>query len=659
MKGPFTLMTTKSFYSLQALADINSDIYCQLLEIDSYRILLNLGSDVSLEIPYIEILEEILPSIDCVLISHSELKFFGGILQIFKKHRLKIIMTLPIHTFSRMIFEEILRNKEIKQNHMPERFTEDDLDDLYDNITIVKYSQPIEIGSLRFIAKNSGHSLGGSLWQIQKDIDTILYAVDINHKKENHIDGCNLSHMKKNFLFLANCDFVGECPISRKNKEKAIHDILMDQSHNKMLLVCDLMRSLELCCVVNDFLQNTQSEKRCVFISFNSRNILEKLRGFLEWTGDIALQKFTSEKKNPFKFEKIFFTDLYHDITQNDKYFIIINDGSNSVFLDRLVFDNNDENNLLVFFNEKNEFDFLDKKEIEVPFFTLLKRTDELQTGSLNVSFTGSAPLIMEQNAVHNEGGNFISRETHRLVFPFRNKCKPKDLYGEFFDRSIVRSEEEPSQKDIAVENEIIEEEKKENIRVVKQAFNPKIKHMSFSFNGLTDGNTMKDILESVDIEKMILFGKDKVFVDFFRDTCLFTKCIKEIVVLDKQKVNLSSDTLISKVYLEENFIDEIKLKQFKNMQISPIVGEITNNLLRYERPLIKNFCFGDINVQKLRSSLLDKNLSVREVGNNTFIIDHSVVLTKDGDNYLLTADFSTKYIFIRNIIYQSLIFIE
>lgn len=255
----FTLMATKSFYSLQALADINSNIYCQLLEIDSYRILLNLGSNSSLEIPYYDMLEKILPSVDCVLISHSELKFFGGILQIFKKYRLKIIMTLPIHTFSRIIFDDVLRNMEIKQMSMPEKFIEDDIEDLFNNITIVKYSQPIEIGSLRFLAKNSGHSLGGSLWQIQKDKDVISFAIDINHKKENHIDGCNISQMKKNFLFLANCDFVGECPISRKNKEKSIHDILTDQTYNKMFFVADLMRSLELCCVINDFLEKSQS----------------------------------------------------------------------------------------------------------------------------------------------------------------------------------------------------------------------------------------------------------------------------------------------------------------------------------------------------------------------------------------------------------------
>ena len=34
----------------------------------------------------------------------------------------------------------------------------------------------------------AGHLLGGSIWEITKDSDSIIYAVDYNHSKERHLN---------------------------------------------------------------------------------------------------------------------------------------------------------------------------------------------------------------------------------------------------------------------------------------------------------------------------------------------------------------------------------------------------------------------------------------------------------------------------------------
>lgn len=648
-------MATESFYSLQTISQIETNIYCQLLEIDSYKVILNLGSDVSLDLSYSEELEKILSSVDCILISHAEIKYFGGLLRIHKKYKGKIIMTLPIYTFSKIIFEEILQNMEIADI---KKFTAEDLDSLYSSITIVKYSQPLEIGSLRFSAKNSGHTLGGTLWQIQKDNDIITVALDINHKKENHIDGCNLSNMKKSFLFLTNCDFVGEIPSSRKSKEKEFQDILNDVPTGKVFFICNLMRSLEICCILNEHFEKNRLTKKCAFISFQSKKTHETLKGFLEWTGDMALKKFTTEKTNPFKFDNIAFIDLFNEIPKKTKIFIIPDDGSNSVFKNRLIFDNNKKENHVVFFDDNSEEYFLQSKAIQVPFFIMpdkinenYKETSDIFTVSQNSS------NIEESVSLINKVEDSKNDDRKKLVFPLRNQAKPKDLYGEFFDRSIIRSQEEDKEIEV-VENELIEE-KKEIITVSHQKFEAKTATSVMNFNGLIDGNAMKDILESVEIEKMILFGKDKVFVDFFRDICVFTKCIKEIVTLENQKVNLSSDTSICKVDLEEEFLEDVNLKQFKNIQISPFVGEIKENLLSFKRPLTKQFSFGQLDFRKLASQLLEKNFRVRKLGNKGLLIDDCVEILQTDSKVLISADYTGKFIFIRNIIYQNMIFIE
>ena len=43
---------------------------------------------------------------------------------------------------------------------------------------------------LTIIPFNAGHSLGGTIWKIRSpSAGTILYAVDMNHMRERHLDG--------------------------------------------------------------------------------------------------------------------------------------------------------------------------------------------------------------------------------------------------------------------------------------------------------------------------------------------------------------------------------------------------------------------------------------------------------------------------------------
>ena len=42
----------------------------------------------------------------------------------------------------------------------------------------------------------AGHMIGGTIWKIVKDgEEDIIYAVDYNHKKERHLNGCELDRV--------------------------------------------------------------------------------------------------------------------------------------------------------------------------------------------------------------------------------------------------------------------------------------------------------------------------------------------------------------------------------------------------------------------------------------------------------------------------------
>lgn len=645
-------MATKSFYSLQSVSKIESGVYCQLLEIDSYKILVNCGADKSLNVEYLNELEEILPSIDCVLISHAELKYFGALFELSKKTSAKIMMTLPTKNFTEVIFREILTNNKIAGD---QKHSEEDLQELYDKVTVIKYSQSVEIGSIKIVAQNSGHTLGGAIWQIQKDVDVITIAMDINHRKENHIDGFNMSNMKNSLLFLTNCDFVGEVPSSRKANEKTFHEILGEYSGKKIIFVCNTMRSLEICCVLNDYLRENRLSGKSAFCSFQSKKIHELLRGFLEWTGDIALKKFTTEKNNPFQFNRIKFCEQFNEIPESAEIFILPDDDLNSNFKNKLIHEHNESENLVVFFDEEIEKQFIESSSIDFPIFSL----PEEETENLEETLSQQSFAMSKENTELNNFADISFLENKKLKkFPKRNKSKPKDLYGEFPDNNTIRAqiEEEPVE---IVEEITPVEEKKEIVTIKRKDFKPEISTKVLEFNAIIDGKAMKDVLESIDIEKMILFGKEKVFVEFFRDICLFTKCIKEIVILKDQKVNLSSDVSISKVELEEDFLEKLHLKQVQNIQIAPFIGKIDKNTLYFARPYFKQFTFGHFDFHKLTQALREKNFKVQKLEPAGVLIDESIRVVQNDSEINIIADYSDKLVTVRNIIYENVLFIE
>ena len=90
----------------------------------------------------------------------------------------------------------------------------DDVDATFEKITQLKYNQTVnlkgkgqgltitplpaghmigKIFGITFTKFRHIHCSGGTLWKIVKDgEEDIVYAVDYNHKKERHLNGCDI-----------------------------------------------------------------------------------------------------------------------------------------------------------------------------------------------------------------------------------------------------------------------------------------------------------------------------------------------------------------------------------------------------------------------------------------------------------------------------------
>ena len=99
-------------------------------------------------------------------------------------------------------------------------FTLDEVDASFEKITQLKYNQSVQLKGkgqgLVITPLPAGHMLGGTIWRIVKvwsrvfpitafaDLEhlqdgeeDIVYAVDYNHKKERHLNGCDIEHIKR------------------------------------------------------------------------------------------------------------------------------------------------------------------------------------------------------------------------------------------------------------------------------------------------------------------------------------------------------------------------------------------------------------------------------------------------------------------------------
>lgn len=83
-----------------------------------------------------------------------------------------------------------------------ELFSLDDIDSAFDKITQLKYNQSVSLKGkgygITITPLQAGHMIGGTIWKIVKvGEEDIVYATDFNHKKERHLNGCELEKMQR------------------------------------------------------------------------------------------------------------------------------------------------------------------------------------------------------------------------------------------------------------------------------------------------------------------------------------------------------------------------------------------------------------------------------------------------------------------------------
>ncbi|KAF9534723.1 beta-lactamase-like protein, partial [Crepidotus variabilis] len=330
---------------------------CYILQIDDVKILIDCGSpdwspepspfepvqEIVDETPpwkeYCEALQNVAPSIDLVLVSHGDLAHCGLYPWAYSKWGLRApaYTTLPVQAMGRIAVTEDVEGlrderdfgdeedmeqedtlQEEKTDEEPMESEEPpvknsargqyiptviEVQDAFDAMNTLRYSQPTHLQGkcqgLTITPFNAGHTLGGTIWKIRSPSSgTIVYAVNVNHMRERHLDGTVLIRQSAGGIFepLARPDLLitdaDRAPVitsRRKVRDAALIDTItttLSENRSSILLPCDAStRILELLVLLDQHWNYSRLRYPICLLSRTGREMLTFVRSMMEWLG--------------------------------------------------------------------------------------------------------------------------------------------------------------------------------------------------------------------------------------------------------------------------------------------------------------------------------------------------------------------------------------
>ncbi|KAI3612220.1 cleavage and polyadenylation specificity factor subunit [Moniliophthora roreri] len=180
--------------------------------------------------------------------------------------------------------------------------TSREVQDAFDSVNTLRYSQPAHLQGkcqgLTITPFNAGHTIGGTIWKIRSPSSgTILYAVNINHMKERHLDGTVLLRtsvggvfepLARPDLLITDAERASVISSRRKDRDAAFIDTVTTtlSSRSSLLLPCDSStRILELLVLLDQHWNYSRLRYPICFLSRSATEMLTFVRSMMEWLG--------------------------------------------------------------------------------------------------------------------------------------------------------------------------------------------------------------------------------------------------------------------------------------------------------------------------------------------------------------------------------------
>ncbi|KAJ1665922.1 hypothetical protein IW140_002848 [Coemansia sp. RSA 1813] len=297
----------------------NEDAVCYLLEVDNAKILLDCGSYENYSEASLKQLQRVARQVDAVLLSHPDMAHLGAYPLAFCRYGLTcpVYATQAVHMMGRMCVRDTVMSLKAREEFS--LFDEKDVDKAFENITPLQYFQPKALqgdnSSIVVTAHSAGHTIGGTIWTISNDTETVLYAMDFNHMKEEHLSRSSLMEgnkgminpklLRPTLLITDSYNALYKLPTRKKRVECFINSVAagIKNEGNVLIPVDSAARVLEIAYVLNDWWhknRNIRETHSLFFLSRCGRKTKSFAQSLIGWMAANIEEQLLEKDSKPF-----------------------------------------------------------------------------------------------------------------------------------------------------------------------------------------------------------------------------------------------------------------------------------------------------------------------------------------------------------------------
>ncbi|KAJ2358600.1 hypothetical protein GGF43_000701 [Coemansia sp. RSA 2618] len=297
----------------------SEDAVCYLLEIDEARILLDCGSYEGYSGEGLARLQRIAPRVDAVLLSHPDMAHVGAYPLAYSQYGLTCpaYATQATHMMGALCMQDVTKTLVAREEFT--LFSEKDVEAAFENVTPLQYSQPKALAGrhahIVITAHAAGHTIGGTIWTISNGAENVLYALDYNHTKEEHLRPCSLMEgaegllsrrlMKPTLLIADALNATHNLPTRKKRVECFLDSVgaVVKSGGNVLIPVDSAARVLEIAYVLNEWWRHERGLRdthALCLLGGSARKVRSFAQSLVGWMASDIESKMSTRDTKPF-----------------------------------------------------------------------------------------------------------------------------------------------------------------------------------------------------------------------------------------------------------------------------------------------------------------------------------------------------------------------
>uniref|UniRef100_L7MA23 Cleavage and polyadenylation specificity factor subunit 2 n=1 Tax=Rhipicephalus pulchellus TaxID=72859 RepID=L7MA23_RHIPC len=515
-------------------------------------------------------------------------------------------------------------------------FTLDDVDAAFDKIIQLKYSQTVNLKGkgqgLSITPLPAGHMIGGTVWRIVKDgEEDIVYAVDFNHKKERHLNGCALETISRPSLLITDCYNANYVQARRRTRDEQLMTNILQtlrNSGNVLVAVDTAGRVLELAHMLEQLWRNQDSGLMAYSLALLnnvSYNVVEFAKSQVEWMSDKVMRSFEGARNNPFQFRHLqlchgmaelarvpepkvvlasmadmecgFSRELFIQWCSSPRNSVVLTSRSAPGTLARQLIENPHQQSLTITVKKRvrlegSELEEYMRKEKELAAArhkaerdTELDASDSSEESEDDMDIDEKKPQPEPKGEAKSKSmGFFKQAKKSYLMFPVKEEKIKWDDYGEIIrpeDFVVVdkAAQEEETDETKAEDDDLMQDVTEVPTKCLESSLQLDVNaSLQFiDFEGRSDGESVRKIVQMMKPQRVILVRGSPEATQAMAAFCRSSGSVQGRVFTPRigEVVDATTESHIYQVKLRDSLVSSLQFARAKNAELAWLDGEI------------------------------------------------------------------------------------